>query len=88
MTYPLIGNYGVNAEDVESRRPFAQGMVVREYSEIVSNWRAGLSLDEYLKRHGIVALSEIDTRALVRHVREKGAMRACTRRYIRSRATD
>jgi carbamoyl-phosphate synthase small subunit len=77
MTYPLIGNYGVNAEDVESRRPFAQGMVVREYSEIVSNWRAGLSLDEYLKRHGIVALSEIDTRALVRHVREKGAMRAC-----------
>jgi carbamoyl-phosphate synthase small subunit len=77
MTYPLIGNYGVNSEDVESRRPFAEGFVVREYSEVTSNWRAGMSLDEYLKRHGIVGLSDIDTRALVRHIREKGAMRAC-----------
>ncbi|MCI0662596.1 MAG: glutamine-hydrolyzing carbamoyl-phosphate synthase small subunit, partial [Acidobacteria bacterium] len=77
MTYPLIGNYGVNTEDVESRRPFVEGFVVREYSEISSNWRAGMSLDEYLKRHGIVGISEIDTRALVRHIREKGAMRAC-----------
>ncbi|MGH9831777.1 MAG: glutamine-hydrolyzing carbamoyl-phosphate synthase small subunit [Blastocatellia bacterium] len=77
MTYPEIGNYGVNAEDVESRRPFAEGFVVRECSEISSNWRATMSLDEYLKRHGIVAISDIDTRALVRHIREKGAMRAC-----------
>ncbi len=77
MTYPLIGNYGVNNEDVESRRPFAEGFVVREYSEAHSNWRAGMSLDEYLKRHGIAGISEIDTRALVRHIREKGAMRAC-----------
>jgi carbamoyl-phosphate synthase small subunit len=77
MTYPEIGNYGVNAEDVESRRPFAEGFVVREISEISSNWRATMSLDEYLKRHGIVAISDIDTRALVRHIREKGAMRAC-----------
>ena len=77
MTYPEIGNYGVNAEDVESRRPFAEGFVVRERSEISSNWRATMSLDEYLKRHGIVAISDIDTRALVRHIREKGAMRAC-----------
>ncbi|MDX2034757.1 MAG: glutamine-hydrolyzing carbamoyl-phosphate synthase small subunit [Blastocatellia bacterium] len=77
MTYPLIGNYGVNNEDIESRRPFAEGFVVREYSEISSNWRAGMTLDEYLKRHGIVGISEIDTRALVRHIREKGAMRAC-----------
>jgi len=77
MTYPEIGNYGVNAEDVESRRPFVEGFVVREVSQIVSNWRASMSLDEYLKLHGIVGISEIDTRALVRHIREKGAMRAC-----------
>jgi len=77
MTYPLIGNYGVNPEDIESRRPFAEGFVVREYSEISSNWRAGVTLDEYLKRHRIVGISEIDTRALVRHIRERGAMRAC-----------
>ncbi len=77
MTYPLIGNYGVTAEDIESRRPFAEGLVVREFSEIASNWRSTSSLDEYLKRHGIVGISEIDTRALVRHIREKGAMRAC-----------
>jgi len=77
MTYPEIGNYGVNVEDVESRRPFAEGFVVRELSQISSNWRASMSLDEYLKRHGIVGISEIDTRALVRHIREKGAMRAC-----------
>ncbi|MGE0103543.1 MAG: glutamine-hydrolyzing carbamoyl-phosphate synthase small subunit [Blastocatellales bacterium] len=76
MTYPLIGNYGVNSEDIESRRPFVEGFVVREMSEIVSNWRADLSLDEYLDRNGIVGISEIDTRALVRHIREKGAMRA------------
>jgi carbamoyl-phosphate synthase small subunit len=77
MTYPEIGNYGVNAEDVESRRPFVEGFVVREVSQVVSNWRASTSLNDYLKRHGIVGISEIDTRALVRHIREKGAMRAC-----------
>jgi carbamoyl-phosphate synthase small subunit len=77
MTYPLIGNYGTNDEDVESRRPFVEGFVVREYSEVSSNWRSRISLDEYLKRHGIVGISELDTRALVRHIREKGAMRAC-----------
>src|SRR5262245_22014109 len=64
MTYPLIGNYGANLEDVESRRSFVEGFVVREYSEISSNWRVGMTLDEYLKRHRIVAISEIDTRAL------------------------
>lgn len=77
MTYTEIGNYGVNPEDVESRRPFVEGFVVREFSEITSNWRASMSLDEYLKLHGIVGISEVDTRALVRHIREKGAMRAC-----------
>ena len=77
MTYPLIGNYGVTSQDAESRRPFIEGFVVREFSEVTSNWRAEQSLDDYLKQHGIVAISEIDTRALVRHIREKGAMRAC-----------
>lgn len=77
MTYPLIGNYGANPEDIESRRPFAEGLIVREFSEVRSNWRSTLTLDEYLAQHGIVGLSEIDTRALVRHIREKGAMRAC-----------
>lgn len=77
MTYPLIGNYGVNPEDIEARRPFIEGFVVRECSEVTSNWRATMSLDEYLKHYGIVAISDIDTRALVRHIREKGAMRAC-----------
>jgi carbamoyl-phosphate synthase small subunit len=77
MTYPLIGNYGVNPEDIESRRPFIEGFVVREFSEVTSNWRATMSLDDYLKHYGIVGISEIDTRALVRHIREKGAMRAC-----------
>jgi carbamoyl-phosphate synthase small subunit len=77
MTYPLIGNYGVNNEDIESRRPFVEGFVVREASEVTSNWRATQSLDDYLKQHGIVGISEVDTRALVRHIREKGAMRAC-----------
>lgn len=77
MTYPHIGNYGVNQADVESRRPFVEGFVVREYSAHFSNWRAESSLDDYLKLHGIVGISEIDTRALVRHIRERGAMRAC-----------
>jgi len=75
MTYPLIGNYGINSEDVESRRPFVEGFVVREFSQLSSNWRAQSSLDEYLKRHNIVGISEIDTRALVRHIRNRGAMR-------------
>lgn len=76
MTYPLIGNYGVNEADVESRRPWVEGFVVREASRIRSNWRATESLDEYLKRNNIVGIEHIDTRALVRHIRDKGAMRA------------
>src|ERR1043165_9000558 len=77
MTYPLIGNYGVNSEDTESSRPWVEGFVVREASRIYSNWRADESLDDYLKRWNIVAIDHIDTRALVRHIRDKGAMRAC-----------
>ncbi len=75
MTYPLIGNYGVNEEDVESRRPWVEGFVVRESSKVSSNWRASETLDSYLKRHKIVGIEKIDTRALVRHIRDKGAMR-------------
>ena len=77
MTYPLIGNYGVNESDAESARPWVEGFVVREASRITSSWRAEESLESYLKRWNIVALEGIDTRALVRHIRDKGAMRAC-----------
>jgi carbamoyl-phosphate synthase small subunit len=77
MTYPLIGNYGVNHEDAESARPWVEGFVVREASRTMSNWRAEETLDAYLKRWNIVAIDHIDTRALVRHIRDKGAMRAC-----------
>src|SRR5919112_985350 len=77
MTYPLIGNYGVNASDAESSRPWVEGFVVREASRMASNWRAEETLDAYLKRWKIVAIDHIDTRALVRHIRDRGAMRAC-----------
>src|SRR5436309_6108554 len=77
MTYPLIGNYGVNSKDPESSRPWVEGFVVREASRMASSWRAEESLDAYLKRWKIVAIDHIDTRALVRHIRDKGAMRAC-----------
>jgi len=75
MTYPQIGNYGVNAEDVESRRPFLAGFVVRELSRRRSNFRAEEDLDDYLARHNLVGLEAIDTRALVRKLRIHGAMR-------------
>src|ERR1041385_2439597 len=77
MTYPLIGNYGVNDQDSESARPWVEGFVVREASRVASNWRSEESLGAYLKRWHIVAIDHIDTRALVRHIRDKGAMRAC-----------
>jgi carbamoyl-phosphate synthase small subunit len=77
MTYPLIGNYGVTEKDAESSRPWVEGFVVREASRMASSWRAEETLDAYLKRWNIVAIEHIDTRALVRHIRDKGAMRAC-----------
>lgn len=77
MTYPLIGNYGVNERDAESSRPWVEGFVVREASRTISNWRAEETLDAYLKRWNIPAIDGIDTRALVRHIRTRGAMRAC-----------
>lgn len=76
MTYPLIGNYGVNSQDVESWRPHVEGFVVREYSPTYSNWRATGSLGDYLKQHNIVAVEGVDTRALTKHIRQAGAMRA------------
>lgn len=76
MTYPLIGNYGVNEEDVESRRPWVEGFVVREASRVRSNFRSTKSLQDYLAENHIVGIEQIDTRALVRHIRDKGAMRA------------
>ena len=75
MTYPLIGNYGVNAEDCESPVPQVSGFVVREASRVQSNWRSEGGLDDYLREHGITGISEIDTRALTRHIRSEGAMR-------------
>jgi carbamoyl-phosphate synthase small subunit len=73
MTYPMIGNYGLNAEDVESRRPWVNGFVVKEGSPYPSSWRGKISLAEYLTAHGIVGLQGIDTRALTRHLRDGGA---------------
>jgi len=73
MTYPMIGNYGINEEDVESRRPWANGLIVKEASACPSSWRGRVCLDDYLKAHGIVGLQSIDTRALTRHLRDHGA---------------
>ncbi len=75
MTYPLIGNYGINVKDSESEKPHLSGFVVREASRIVSNWRAEMSLDDYLKKHKIIGIEGIDTRALTLHIRSAGAMK-------------
>lgn len=75
MTYPHIGNYGTNEKDEESLRPYVEGFVAREFSAVASNWRSSETLEDYLKRHRIVAISEIDTRALVLRIRSRGAMR-------------
>lgn len=76
MTAPQIGNTGITLEDGESRRPALRGFVVRELSAVESNWRAKESLDAYLKRHGIVGISGVDTRTLTRHIRDVGAQMA------------
>jgi carbamoyl-phosphate synthase small subunit len=76
MTYTLMGNYGVNKEDAESRRPFLEGFIVREYSKIASNWRKEKSLGDYLAENNIPGIEGIDTRALTLHIREKGALKA------------
>jgi carbamoyl-phosphate synthase small subunit len=77
LTYPHIGNYGVNVEDVESKKVFAAGLVIKDLPIRVSNFRAGLTLAEYLKREGTVAIAEIDTRQLTRRLRTHGAQNGC-----------
>ena len=76
MTYPLIGNYGTNAEDVESARPQVAGFIVREAARAPSSWRCRDTLEDYLRCHGVVGIRDVDTRALTRHIRDEGAMRA------------
>lgn len=75
MTYPLIGNYGTNHEDVESSRPQVAGFIVREAARAPSSWRSRATLADYLRDHGVTGIRDIDTRALTRHIRSKGAMR-------------
>lgn len=77
LTYPHIGNVGINPEDVESRGLFASGLVVRDVPARLSNWRAARSLSDYLKAHGMVGIAGIDTRKLTRILRDKGAQRGC-----------
>ena len=74
MTYPHIGNYGVNKEDVESRKPYVEALIVREMCHRPSNWRSEKSLDAYMKENNVVGLEGTDTRALTRHIRLQGAM--------------
>jgi len=75
MTYPMIGNYGIAAEDFESRQPFLKGLIVKEPSRIASNWRKQRTLDDYLEAHGVPGFCDLDTRALVRHLRTHGSKR-------------
>jgi carbamoyl-phosphate synthase small subunit len=75
LTYPLIGNYGINSEDMESYRPHAMGLVVGECSRIPSNWRCDRSLPDYLNENGILGIHRVDTRAVTLHIRRQGAMK-------------
>lgn len=74
MTYPLIGNYGINFEDYESRKSWVSGFIMREIAEYPSNWRCRLTLDEYLKKQKVIGLAGIDTRQLTRKLRNAGVM--------------
>ncbi len=75
LTNPEIGNYGTNSDDNEATRPYIEGLIVREFSRVSSNWRSQEVAEEYLERYKIPVLAEIDTRALVRHLRDNGVMR-------------
>ena len=76
MTYPHIGNYGINSSDVESSRPWVEGFIIKELSPVVSNYRSEMTLDEYLKKYNIPGIQGIDTRKLVKHLRTVGAKKA------------
>lgn len=86
MTYPEIGNYGVNGLDVEGCSPHVRGFVIEELSPVISSWRADGGLQEYLEKHGITGIQGIDTRALTRHLRTRGSMRACVTTEITDEA--
>lgn len=89
LTTPEVGNYGTNDGDMESKKVYARGLVVRQLSKIYSNWQAQSSLDDFLKKHNIVGISDVDTRAITRHIRDKGAMRcALTTELGDDRAAD
>src|SRR5262245_7547338 len=77
LTYPHIGNTGVNEEDQESRRTYAEGLVVRDLPRLLSNWRAQGDLSSYLTKNNVVGIAELDTRKLTRILREKGAQNGC-----------
>ncbi|HQA35402.1 MAG TPA: carbamoyl-phosphate synthase domain-containing protein, partial [Casimicrobium huifangae] len=77
LTYPHIGNVGVNREDVESRKVFASGLIIRDLPAVVSNFRAEQPLDAYLRDAGVVGIADIDTRKLTRILRDKGAQNGC-----------
>ena len=76
MTYPLIGNYGINPEDFESDRPYLSGFVIKELSRVQSNWRSRGNLEDFLKKNNVFGIQGIDTRALTRRIRDKGAQQA------------
>ena len=76
MTYPLIGNYGINSEDFESDRPYLSGFVIKELSRVQSNWRSRGNLEDFLKKNNVFGIQGIDTRALTRRIRDKGAQKA------------
>jgi carbamoyl-phosphate synthase small subunit len=75
LTYPHIGNVGANSDDEESARPYIEALIVREFAQLASNWRASESAQKYLERHGVPVIWDLDTRALVRHLRDVGALR-------------
>src|SRR5256885_3616212 len=75
MTYPLIGNYGINRQDAESKRPHVAGFIIKDLSPVYSNYRADMSLEDYLRENNIIGIEGIDTRALTRRLRITGAMR-------------
>jgi carbamoyl-phosphate synthase small subunit len=77
LTYPHIGNTGTNLVDEESDKIYASGLIIRDLPLMVSNWRSDMSLDEYLSSHNVVAISDIDTRALTRHLRKNGSLKGC-----------